>query len=108
MSPIQSVIDVPGAPPIPGLTFRRFRGETDYPVRVSILDACNVADDYEYINTVEDVASTFAHLRNCDPYRNMLFAEVAGETVAFSRVWWGEGATYVLLFFTRHGWSDSV
>lgn len=59
------MIDVPGAPPIPGLTFRRFRGEADYSAIVSILDACNVADEYVCINTVEDVASTFAHLRNC-------------------------------------------
>jgi len=101
------VIDVPGAPPIPGLTFRRFRGEVDYPVIVSILDACNVADAYVYINTVEDLASTFAHLRNCDPYRDMLFAEVAGETVAFSRVWWGEeGDTrlYIPLGFVHPAW----
>jgi hypothetical protein len=59
MRSITPVIDVPGAPPIPGLTFRRFRGEADYPVMVSILDACNVADDYEYINTVETRGSTF-------------------------------------------------
>ena len=98
MRSIQSIIDVPGAPPIPGLTFRRFRGEADYPVMVSILDACNVADDYEYINTVEDIASVFAHLKNCDPYRDMLFAEVDGETVAFSRVWWGEEGDARLYF----------
>jgi len=85
-----SELCVPGAPAIPGLTFRRFRGEADYPVMVAILDACNNADYLEYINTLEDIASVFAHLTNCDPYRDMLFAEVHGETVAFSRVWWIE------------------
>ena len=35
-----SFICVPGAPAIPGLTFRPFRGEADYPVMVAILDAC--------------------------------------------------------------------
>ena len=82
-SNLQSFINVPGAPPIPGLTFRRFRGEGDYPLMVAILDACNIADGLEYINTVEDVASVFAHLRNCDPYQDMLFAEVNGETVSY-------------------------
>jgi mycothiol synthase len=84
----RSRLDVPGAPAIPGLTFRRFRGEADYPVMVSMLDACNEVDRLEYINTVEEIAHVFSHLTNCDPYRDMLFAEVNGEAVAFSRVWW--------------------
>ena len=82
----QSSISVPGAPAIAGLAFRRFRGEADYPVMGAILDACNVADRLDYINTVEEIAWVFAHLWNCDPVRDMLFAEVDGETVAFSRV----------------------
>ena len=85
-----SPIAVPGAPAIPGLTFRRFRGEADYPLMVAILDACNAADGLEYINNVGEIAWVFAHLANCDPVRDMLFAEVGGEAVAFSRVWWVE------------------
>jgi GNAT superfamily N-acetyltransferase len=104
--------DVPGAPAIPGLIFRRFRGEADYPVIVAILDACNDADQLEYINTTEDIASTFANLTNCDPYRDMLFAEVNGETIAFSRVWWVEESAargigrrlYISLGFVRPDW----
>ncbi len=103
----QSLPAVPDAPPIPGLTFRRFRGEPDYPVMVAILDACNDADGLEYINTVADMASLFAHLKNCDPYRDMLFAEVYGETVAFSRVWWEEASPawyYIPLGFVHPAW----
>jgi GNAT superfamily N-acetyltransferase len=103
-----SFISVPGAPAIPGLAFRRFRGEADYPVMVAILDACNVADDIDYINTVEEVAWVFAHLTNCDPEQDMLFAEVEGETIAFSRVWWVEEGTgerlYKSLGFVRPDW----
>ena len=83
-------IHMPRAPAIPGLAFRRFRGEADYPLMVVILDACNAADGLEFINTVDEVAWVFAHLTNCDPVRDMLFAEVDGDTVAFSRVWWTE------------------
>ena len=39
----QSLIAVPCAPAIPGLSFRRFRGEADYPLMVASLDACNAA-----------------------------------------------------------------
>ena len=105
---MRSHLDVSGAPAIPGLTFRRFRGEADYPVMASILDVCNDADRLEYITTVEDIALVFSHLTNCDPYRDMLFAEVRGETIAFSRVWWAqENAThrlYKALGFVHPAW----
>jgi ribosomal protein S18 acetylase RimI-like enzyme len=103
-----SLIRVPGAPAIGGLVFRRFHGEADYPAMVAILDACNAADGLDYINTVEEIAWVFAHLTNCDPERDMLFAEVDGETVAFSRVWWVEEGTgerlYTSLGFVRPDW----
>jgi len=86
-------ITVPGAPAIAGLTFRRFRGEAEYPPMVAILDACNAADRLEYVNNMEEVAWVFAHLTNCDPERDMLLAEMQGETIAFSRVWWTEETT---------------
>lgn len=31
-------IDIPDAPAVPGLTFRHFRGESDYPAMVDVLD----------------------------------------------------------------------
>jgi len=103
-----TLITVPGAPAIPGLAFRRFRGEADYPIMVAILDACNAADRLEYINTVTEIAWVFANLKNCDPRRDMLFAEVNGETVAFSRVWWVQESTgerlYISLGFLRPDW----
>jgi mycothiol synthase len=103
-----AIIHVPGAPAIAGLVFRRFRGEADYPAMVAILDACNAADGLDYINTVAEVAWVFAHLKNCDPERDMLFAEVEGESVAFSRVWWVEEASgerlYNSLGFVRPDW----
>jgi GNAT superfamily N-acetyltransferase len=104
----RSTVRVIGAPAIPRLAFRRFRGEPDYAVMVSILDACNVADGLDYINTVEEIAWVFAHLTNCDPERDMIFAEVDGEAVAFSRVWWVEESTgerlYISLGFVHPDW----
>ena len=102
-----SPIQVRNAPALPGLTFRRFRGPADYPAMVAILNACNDSDYLDYVNTIEQVASVFAHLTNCDPVRDMLFAQVNGETIAFSRVWWAdEDATrlYISLGFIHPAW----
>jgi mycothiol synthase len=104
----QSLIAVPWAPAIPRLSFRTFRGEADYPLMVAILDACNAADRLEYINTVDEIARVFSHLTNCDPERHMLFAEVDGVAIAFSRVWWVAEGTgerlYKSLGFVHPSW----
>jgi len=81
-------IRVPDAPTIEGLTFRRFRGAEDHAVMVEIMAASNEADRLNYNESVEDVAHVFAHLTHCDPYRDVLFAEVRREPVAYSRVFW--------------------
>jgi mycothiol synthase len=103
-----SPLPLPDAPAIPGLVYRRFRGEPDYPQMVAILDACNDADGLEYANSVEEIAFVFSHLTNCDPYQDMLFAEVDGQAIAFSRVWWKELGTgerlYPLLGFVHPAW----
>lgn len=96
------------APSIPGLAFRRFRGEADFPVMVGIMDACNEIDRLEYNESVEDVAHTFNHLTNCNPHRDMVFAETDGEPVAYSRVFWKDEQNgprlYVSLGFVVPAW----
>jgi len=82
------MIQIPYAPAIPGLTFRGFHGEEDYPHMVSVYLACLQADKIEHTTTVEQVTNDYRHLLNCDPYQDMLFAEVAGQVVAYSRVFW--------------------
>ncbi len=101
-------LQVRDAPAIPGLTFRRFRGETDYAPMVAILDACNLADHLDYTNSVAEIAFVFAHLTNCAPFRDMLFAQVGDETIAFSRVWWVKDNAscrlYLSLGFVHPAW----
>ena len=82
------MIQIPNAPTVSGLTFRSFRGEEDYPHMVSIYKACLQADKIEHIPTLEQVTNDYQHLMNCDPYQDMLFAEVDGQAVAYSRVFW--------------------
>jgi GNAT superfamily N-acetyltransferase len=87
----------------PGLSFRRFRGESDYPVMVDIMGACNRVDGLEYNQSVEDVARIFSHLTNCDPHEDMLFAEVEGRPAGWVRVFfkdeWKGPRLYISLGF---------
>jgi len=101
-------ITIPNAPAIPGLTFRRLRGESDYPLMAALIDACKVADGVERTTTVEDIALTYRHLENCDPQTDMLFAEVDGQVIAYGRIWWDDLAEGIRLYhpfgFLHPGW----
>lgn len=78
---------------IRGLRFRPFSGPSDYPAMVEIMNATARADQLEYNETVEDVAHLFAHLANCNPQEDMIFAEAAGRPIAYGRVFWRDEVT---------------
>jgi mycothiol synthase len=82
------IIVLPHSPDIPGLAFRRFRGEEDYPKMLVVINESNRADGIEHADSLKDVEATYNHLVNCDPYRDMIFAEMNGEVIGFGRVWW--------------------
>jgi len=73
---------------IPGIAYRSFEGESDYPRILKIVHGCYIVDGLERAETLEDIANDYSHLFNCDPYTDMLFAEVNGEVVAYTRVHW--------------------
>jgi GNAT superfamily N-acetyltransferase len=79
-----------GAPDIPGLAFRHFQGESDYPRMVAAIAASAAADRNERADRVEDIANAYSHLTNCDPYQDMIFPEVNGEVIGYSRGFWQE------------------
>ncbi len=90
MSTSHDTIVIPNTPSIPGLAFRRFRGETDYPHMAALIAACKAADNIERSTNVDDIARTYRHLENCDPQTDMLFAEAGGQVIAYGRVFWEE------------------
>lgn len=90
MFKISKPISVPGKPSIPGLHFRGFEGESDYPKMIAMINACKEADHDERSETVDDLRNQYAHLERCDPYQDMLFAKVNGEAIAYCRVGWFE------------------
>lgn len=101
-------ISVPDAPAIPGLTYRHFRGESDYPAMAAVINGSKEVDGLEWAVTVEDVARNYRHLVNCDPDQDMLFAEVNGEVLGYGRVWWQHEVKgtwlYQQLCFLLPGW----
>jgi GNAT superfamily N-acetyltransferase len=79
---------LPDAPEIPGLAFRGFRGEPDYPLMLEVINVSKDVDGIERSDSLEEIQRSYQHLHNCDPYTDMVFAEVYGEVVGYSRVWW--------------------
>jgi mycothiol synthase len=85
---IRESINLPDAPALPGLVFRSFRGESEYPAMVDVFNDAAVVDKTEEIYTIETLSNDYAHLTNCDLSTDMLMAEVDGALVGFARVWW--------------------
>jgi mycothiol synthase len=85
---IENVISATETKKIQGLIFRGFAGETDYANILAIIDGSKQLDNIKRSDTLEDVKRNYAHLHNCDPYQDMLFAEVDGQAIGYTRVWW--------------------
>ncbi len=85
---MQQQLELHDVPQIKGLTFRGFRGEVDYPAIVSVLEGSKDFDQIKQVNSVEDIQRSYSHLTNCDPYKDILFAEAEGKPIAYCRVFW--------------------
>lgn len=83
-------LEVADAPAIQGLSFRRFRGDEDFPLMVAVADRCKLADQDEFVETLEDLRRYYRHLVNSDPSTDMLFVEMDGELIGYTRVWWSQ------------------
>jgi mycothiol synthase len=79
---------LPDAPPVAGLRFRHWRGDSDAPGLVHVSNAARQADGDTEVETVERVRHDYANLTNSDPATDVLVAEVKGTVVAYSRVMW--------------------
>jgi mycothiol synthase len=101
-------ISLPEAPALPGLTFRGFAGESDYPKMLAVIEASKHVDGVERTDTLEDIRRNYSHLTNCDPHTDMLFAEMNGEVIGYHRVWWEAQADgtrlYSLVGFLHPQW----
>jgi len=84
----QENILLTNSPAIPGLTFRGFHGEADFPLMLAVINGSKDEDGIERADALAEVKNNYQHLVNCDPYRDMLFAEVNGQVIAYNRFFW--------------------
>jgi mycothiol synthase len=105
---MMDVIDVPTIQEVPGLAFRAFRGEADYAMMADLLNECFDGDAVERVTSAEDIAQHFRYLENCDPFEDMVLAEVDGEVAACGRAAWYQESCgnriYQTVGHVRPGW----
>lgn len=93
---------------LPGLAFRRYRGEEDLPAMLRVYAAAHAADGIEEVASLEQMQLNYANLVNCDPARDILLAEVDGDLVAYARVFWTDlvegGRLYENFGFVHPDW----
>ena len=86
------------APAVAKLVFRGFQGEADYPRMEAVLRGSRDADQINEPVTLEALANEYAHLVNCDPYKDMVFVEAEGQVVGYARVSWRDGLDGIRLY----------
>ncbi len=96
------MIDVKNIPSVSGLNFRHFQGESDYSQIAAVLIASEAADQVERNVTADDIANSYQHLSNCDPYKDIIIAEVFGKIIGYARGWW-EDETFTGRLYKHNG-----
>jgi mycothiol synthase len=81
-------IEVPGAPDIPGLVFRRYRGDEDLPLLVEVFNTAAETDGLDWLVTVDRIKIEDDNLPNFDPRNDVVIAEVDGTAVGFTHIYW--------------------
>ena len=80
------------APAIAGLSFRRFRGDSDYPQMADVFTRSWEADGKEALMSVEDAARLYSNMKNFDPDQDFLIVEVGPDLqrqmVGYGRADW--------------------
>lgn len=96
MADIDSTIAVPEALSTPGLSFRRFRGESDYAPMADVFTRSWAGDGLSHVLTPEEAARHYSSVKNGDPYRDFLMVEIALDSqsqpqlVGYGRADWEE------------------
>lgn len=93
-------INIPNAPDIPGLKFRTWRGESDLPHMLEVINGCKYEDKVERSETLADLTNNYSHLEHCDPYKDMLIAEINDRMIAYTRVTWNQQEDDLTFYMT--------
>ena len=73
---------------VPGVRFRPFQGEADFPTMAEVVNASEAADLIEETTTAEQIANEYAHApEGSDSYQDVLLVEINGRMVGYAYVW---------------------
>ena len=101
MSPADVSIEVPEAPAIPGLVFRRWRGlAADLPGMAAANQLARDDAGVEEVITLKAMTSFYSHLTNCDLDRDLMVVELDGRTIGYVRVEWRDLTNGTRQFFS--------
>ncbi len=81
-------VELPYAPPIPGLRLRRLQRPGDDAVIVSLVNRANAADGIPHRLSAAQIATWLDHPTNLDPDEDLLIAEIDGSAVAYAEAGW--------------------
>lgn len=81
-------VEVPEAPSIAGLTFRRMRLPDDLEAVAALFNAVDEADGIDDRHDATGLAQWYAHADTWDPLRDVLLAEVDGTLIGYGKVHW--------------------
>jgi GNAT superfamily N-acetyltransferase len=103
--PKKCFVNIPEAPKIPGLRFRNYEGTADFEKMTNVLKSCHSEREGNFTTVYEN---RFDDLVNCELDKDVLFAEIEGEVIGYSRVtWWNEengGRIYLSMGFLKPNW----
>jgi len=88
MQEMTNTITVPGAPDIPGLSFRGYRDAADFEKMVAVIQGCKQVDHMERSDTAQDIERNYRYTPNFDLTKDILYVEMDGKVVGYYRVTW--------------------
>lgn len=105
---LDDLITFDAKPHVAELRFRHFRGSSDFPHMIALVNACKSIDQIERSDSIELLEHAYAHLLNCDPCQDMIMAEIGGQLVGYCRLWWydeqGGGRLFQTIGYVRPDW----
>ena len=93
MSQTKSYLMLPDAPAIPGLAFRLFQGEADFPAIKAVRESVQAVDGDIWLPGPDTDPDPV-----CNPLHDCLFVEVDGQVIGYTwLVWWTESDVELFL-----------
>ena len=86
----------------PTFNLRPLRAPDDFPHLAAVLNSSAAADGLDWAETAESIANFLNNPYPCDPDRDVVVAEVAGEIAGYGRAWWRDMEDGVTVYISSN------